>query len=61
MHPKVETIFHRYGNRPPKNLSNQSTNKVLKRLCRKAGITNFVSIVETSGGIKHEVTHENVI
>lgn len=58
MHPKVEAIFRKYGYQPPKVQSNQSTNRVLKRLCRKAGITNFVSIVETSGGIKHEVTYE---
>ena len=58
MHPKVEAIFRKYGNQPPKAQSNQSTNRVLKRLCRKAGITNFVSVVETSGGVKHEVTHE---
>ena len=58
MHPKVEAIFRKYGNRPPKAQSNQSTNRVLKRLCRKAGITNFVSVVETEGGIRHEATYE---
>ena len=58
MHPKVEAIFRKYGNQPPAVQSNQSTNRVLKKLCRKAGITNFVSVVETSGGIKHEITHE---
>ena len=58
MHPKVEAIFRKYGNQPPAVQSNQSTNRILKKLCRKAGITNFVSVVETSGGIKHEITHE---
>ena len=58
MHPKVEAIFRKNGNRPPKVQSNQSTNRVLKRLCRKAGITNFVSVVETEGGVRHEVTYE---
>ena len=58
MHPKVEAIFRKNGNRPPKAQSNQSTNRVLKRLCRKAGITNFVSVVETEGGVRHEVTYE---
>lgn len=58
MHPKVEAIFLKYGNQPSKAQSNQSTNRVLKRLCRKAGITNFVSVVETEGGVRHEVTYE---
>lgn len=58
MHPKVEAIFRKHGNQPPAVQSNQSTNRILKKLCRKAGITNFVSVVETSGGIKHEITHE---
>lgn len=58
IHPKVEEILRKYNNNPPKTQSNQSTNRMLKRLCRKAKITNFVSIMETSGGIRQEVTHE---
>lgn len=38
MHPKVEAIFLKYGNQPPAVQSNQSTNRILKKLCRKAGI-----------------------
>lgn len=58
MHPKVEAIFRKYGNKPPKIQCNQSTNRVLKKLCRMAKITNFVSIMETTGGVRHEVTYE---
>lgn len=58
IHPKVEAILRKYNNNPPKAQSNQSTNRMLKRLCRKAKITNFVSIMETSGGVHQEITRE---
>ena len=58
MHPKVEAIFCKYGNKPPKVQCNQSTNRMLKKLCRMAEITNFVSIIETTGGVRQEVTYE---
>ena len=58
MHPKVEAIFAKYGNKPPKVQCNQSTNRMLKKLCRMAEITNFVSIIETTGGVRQEVTYE---
>lgn len=58
MHPKVEEIFRTYGNQPPKVQCNQSTNRMLKKLCRLAEITNFVSVIETTGGVRQEVTYE---
>ena len=58
MHPKVEEILYRYGNQPPKVQCNQSTNRMLKKLCRLAEITNLVSIIETTGGERKEVTYE---
>lgn len=58
MHPIVEAIFRKYGNQPPKIQCNQSTNRLLKKLCRLAEITNFVSVIETKGGVRQEVTYE---
>lgn len=58
IHPKVDAIFRKYGNQPPAIQCNQSTNRMLKKLCRKAEITNFVSIIETTGGVRQEVTYE---
>ncbi len=58
MHPKVEEILHRHGNQPPKVQCNQSTNRILKKLCRLAEITDLISIIETTGGERDEVTYE---
>lgn len=58
MHPRVEAIFRKYNNQPPTVQCNQSTNRMLKKLCRKAEIINLVSITETAGGVRKEVTYE---
>jgi len=58
MHPRVEAIFQKYNNQPPVVQCNQSTNRQLKKLCRKAEIANLVSIIETTGGVRQEVTNE---
>lgn len=58
MHPRVEEIFEKYGNQPPTVQCNQSTNRMLKKLCRMADITDLISIIETAGGQKKEVTYE---
>lgn len=47
IHPIVRDILSRYDNQPPKAQCNQATNRVIKELCRSAGITNPVNILET--------------
>lgn len=58
MHPRVEEIFEKYGNQPPTVQCNQSTNRLLKKLCRMAEITEPISIIETAGGQRKEVTYD---
>ena len=48
--PKLRSIFARYNNCPPPTQSNQATNRMLKQLCRKAGITSKVYLTEVLGG-----------
>ena len=48
--PKLRSIFARYDNCPPPTQSNQATNRMLKQLCRKAGITSKVYLTEVLGG-----------
>ena len=54
----VKEIFEKYGNKPPVVLSNQATNRELKKICQTAKINTPVSIMETSGGIREEKTYE---
>ncbi len=56
--PKVEAIFRKHGNKPPTIQCNQSTNRMIKKLCRMADITDLISVMETKGGIKKEQTYE---
>ena len=58
IHPKVEEIFRKHDNQPPTIQCNQSTNRMIKRLCRMADITDLVFITETKGGIRREQTYE---
>lgn len=58
IHPIVRDILSRYDNQPPKAQCNQATNRVIKELCRAAGITNPVNILETRGGEKVEMTYD---
>mgnify|MGYP001203882684 CR=1 FL=1 len=58
MHQTVKEIFAKYGNQPPTVQCNQSTNRMLKKLCRMAGIVEPISIIETAGGQRKEVTYE---
>ena len=56
IHRIVKEILERYGNRPPTPQCNQSTNRMLKKLCEQAGITEVISYTETVGGIHKECT-----
>lgn len=58
IHPIVKDILSYYDNQPPKAQCNQVTNRVIKDLCRSAGIILPVNIMETRGGEKIEVTYE---
>lgn len=58
MHPTVKEIFEKYGNHPPTVQCNQSTNRMIKKLCRMAGIVEPISIMETAGGQRKEATYE---
>lgn len=58
IHPIVEEILAKYGNKPPLVHCNQATNRMVKKLCRQAGITDLISVVETAGGVKQEKTYE---
>lgn len=58
IHPVVKIILEKYGNKPPVIQCNQATNRMLKKICRKAGITEKINIMETKGGIRQEVTYE---
>jgi integrase len=58
IHPIVREIFERYGKCPPKVQCNQATNRTLKVLCRKAGITNLITMMETRGGVREEKCYE---
>lgn len=53
---RVKEILVKYNNRPPKPQSNQSTNRLLKKLCEKAGITELITYTETVGGKRKEQT-----
>jgi integrase len=57
IHPIVREIFERYGQYPPKVQCNQATNRMLKELCRKAGITGLTTIMETRGGVREEKSY----
>jgi len=54
--PIVKEILGKYDNRPPKPQCNQSTNRLLKKLCEKAGITELITYTETVGGKRKEQT-----
>lgn len=56
IHPRVKEILGKYDNRPPKPQCNQSTNRLLKKLCEKAGITELMTYTETVGGKRKEQT-----
>lgn len=58
IHPIVKEIFEKYGDQPPQIQCNQATNRMLKKICRKALITEKIMVMETTGGIRKEVTHE---
>ena len=61
IHPVVKIILEKYGNKPPVIQCNQATNRMLKKICRKAGITEKINIMETKGGIRQEVTYEKSV
>ena len=56
IHRIVKEILERYGNKLPKPQCNQSTNRMLKKLCEQAGITEIISYTETVGGTHKECT-----
>lgn len=58
IHHIVKKIFETYGDKPPKIQCNQATNRMLKRICRKAEIIEPITIMETKGGVRKEVTYE---
>ena len=58
IHPMVRSILERYDGCPPKMLCNQATNRMLKQICRQAGITSPINIMEMRGGKQVEVTYE---
>ena len=54
----VREILQRYGDRMPAVQSNQCTNRVIKKLCRMAGITTTVARQVTSGGVTEDKIDE---
>lgn len=50
IHPVVREILNRYDGCPPSVQCNQAMNRMVKRLCRQAGITNQIMISEVLGG-----------
>lgn len=56
IHPRVKEILEIYNNKPPKPQCNQSFNRMLKKLCEKAGITETITYTETVGGKRKEQT-----
>jgi integrase len=58
IHPIVREIFECYGKCPPKVQCNQATNRMLKELCREAGITDLITMMETRGGVREEKCHK---
>lgn len=50
IHPVVREILNRYGGCPPSVQCNQAMNRMLKRLCRQAGITVQIMVSEVLGG-----------
>jgi site-specific recombinase XerD len=55
--PMVRSILEKYDNQMPKVQTNQSTNRVLKSICQRAGLTEPVALMVTSGGIRQEETY----
>ena len=56
IHKRVKEILACYANRPPQPQCNQSTNRMLKKLCEQADITELISYSETVGGVHKEQT-----
>lgn len=54
IHRIVKEILEKYENKPPQPQCNQATNRMLKKLCEQAGITESISYTETVGGIHKE-------
>ena len=52
----VREIIEKYDNKPPKPQCNQATNRMLKKVCKQAGITDLISNTETVGGKRKECT-----
>jgi integrase len=57
MKPIVQSILKKYNNQMPKVQTNQATNRVLKEICKQAEIDYPVTLMVTSGGVKHEETY----
>lgn len=56
IHKRVKEILGKYYNRTPKPQCNQSANRLLKKLCDNAGITELMTYTETVGGKRKEQT-----
>ena len=56
IHKRVKEILEKYHNKPPQPQCNQATNRMLKKLCEQAGITELISYTETIGGTRRECT-----
>ncbi|MFY7998856.1 MAG: tyrosine-type recombinase/integrase [Candidatus Kapaibacteriota bacterium] len=56
LHPHIKPILDRYDGKAPQ-ISNQKTNKYLKDICKRAGLTEEVRRVEYRGAERHELPH----
>lgn len=54
MRKRVREILKKYNWRPPHTQCNQATNRMLKKLCEQAGITESITYTEMAGGIRKE-------
>lgn len=54
VHPIVDDILRRHGNKPPRRVKDQTINKKLKLLCKRAGIDDTIEI-KLKGGKKEKV------
>ena len=58
IHPIVRSILDKYDGNPPKSLSNQATNRMLKIIGEKASIDATINQTKTESGSRREKTVE---
>lgn len=54
LNPNVLAILAKYGNVPPRTITNQRLNEYLKELCQLAGFTERVEVTKTRGGARQK-------